>query len=502
MTSQYQREHALRLAAEQRVRELEERGRVNASNSSLPPSANPIGAPRPVTKRPTGRKRGAQVGHRGHARKLIPTEQTDEQVAHRPGVCERCQGDLSGQPGTLVGRHQVAELPARAVTIIEHQSFACRCGRCGAISQGRIPDAIRVSSIGPRLSGAIGMLSAHVQGSRRAVAMAVQQMLGCPIALGTISARERELSEALAAPYGQLVAHVSAARVKNVDETGWPLKGAQRWLFVAATKDAAVFRIEKARNRPALRRLLDGKLSGTFGTDRAGIYDLLAARRRQLCWAHLKRDFVRCLERGDAASAAVGEAGLAICRDVFGLWRDFRARRGRRLTRRQMQTRVRRLQTRMRAMLEPGADSGVKKTAGLCRALLKHEPSLWRFAFVPGLEPTNNLAERMLRPAVIWRKRSFGSDSRAGCVFAQRMLSVMQTLKLRAGAGAGRDGPSTLDYLAAAVTAHRNDTAAPAILPELRAKAKAGAKAKAKAGVGAGAKAAPEPKAKRLRKVA
>lgn len=421
------------------------------------------------------------MGHRGHARKLIPTEQTDEQVPHRPGVCERCQADLSGQPGTLVGRHQVAELPARAVTIIEHQSFACRCGRCGAISRGRIPDAIRVSSIGPRLSGAIGMLSVSVQGSRRAVAQAVQQMLGCPIALGTISARERELSEALAGPYQQLVEHVSAAPVKHVDETGWPLKGEPRWLFAAATKQAAVFRIEKARNRPSFERLLGGdsggsrRLRGTFVTDRAGIYDLLPARRRGLCWAHLKRDFVRCQERG-GASAPVGEVGLAISRDVFGLWRDFRARR---LTRLQMQARAKRLQTRMHVMLEQGAASGVKKTAGLCRALLKREQSLWRFAFVPGLEPTNNLAERMLRPAVIWRKKSFGSDSRTGCVFAQRMLSVTQTLKLC-------KEPAPLDYLAAAVAAHRSGALAPAILPEKPARARPGSK----------------PRLERLRKVA
>lgn len=474
MTAQYQREHALRLATEQRVRELEETTRTNAANSSLPPSVNPIGAPRPVTKRPTGRRRGAQVGHRGHARKLIPTEQTDEQVPHRPGACERCQADLSGQPGTLVGRHQVAELPARAVTIIEHQSFACRCGRCGAISRGRIPDAIRVSSIGPRLSGAIGMLSAHVQGSRRAVALAVRQMLGCPIALGTISARERELSEALAEPYQHLVRHVAASPVKYVDETGWPLKGEQRWLYVGATKHAAVFRIEKARNRPSLTKLLGGTLRGTFCTDRAAIYDLLPVSRRGLCWAHLKRDFVRCLERG-GVSAPVGEAGLAISRDVFGLWRDFRERR---ITRRQMRERAGPLQTRMHDALEQGAATGVKRTAGLCRSLLKREQALWRFAFVPGLEPTNNLAERMLRPAVIWRKKSFGSDSRTGCVFAQRMLSVMQTLKL-----GGRSMP---DYLAAAVAAHRNGSAAPAILPEKP----------------AAVKPTPEPRTAELRKVA
>jgi transposase len=453
MKKQYQREHALRLAAEQRIKELEETTRTNASNSSLPPSANPIGAPKPTAKQPTGRKRGAQLGHVGHARKLLPSEQADERVEHRPSVCTRCQADLTGQPATMVGRHQVAELPVRAVKIIEHQSFACRCGRCGAVSQGRIPDAVRVSSSGERLSAAIGLLSAHVQGSRRAVALAVQQMLGCPIALGSVSARERELSDALAEPYQRLVQHVSAASVKYVDETTWPLKGKDRWLYVGATKDAAVFRIEKARNRPSLRKLLgDGKLRGTFCTDRAAIYDLLPPRRRGLCWAHLKRDFVRCLERGEP-SEPVGQAGLAIGREVFGLWRDFRERR---ISRRQMQERVEPLKRRMHQTLEQGVAAGVKKTAGLCRSLLKREAALWQFAVVPGLEPTNNLAERMLRPAVVWRKKSFGSDSRTGCMFAQRMLSVMQTLTL--------GGQRVLDYLAAAVTAHRAGSNAPAIL--------------------------------------
>jgi transposase len=454
LKKQYQREHAMRLGAEQRSRELEESTRTNASNSSLPPSANPIGAPKPTVKQPTGLKRGAQIGHVGHARKLIPSAEADERIEHRPATCVRCAAGLSGQPAMLIGRHQVAELPARAVKIIEHQSFTCRCGQCGAISQGRIPDAVRVSSSGQRLSAAIGLLSAHVQGSRRAVALAVQQMLGCPIALGTISAREQELSDALTEPYQHLVQHVSAAPVKYVDETTWPLKGQDFWLYVGASKDAAVFRIEKARNRPALRKLLGGKLRGTFCTDRAAIYDLLPPRRRGLCWAHLKRDFVRCLERGEA-SEPVGQAGLAISKDVFGLWRDFRERR---ITRRQMQERVEPLKERMHQMLEQGVAAGVKKTAGLCRSLLKREEALWQFAFVPGLEPTNNLAERMLRPAVVWRKKSFGSDSRSGCVFAQRMLSVMQTLKL--------GGRAVLDYLAAAVAAHRNGSTAPAILLE------------------------------------
>jgi transposase len=443
LQNQLQRERALRLAAEDRVNQLEERVNANASNSHLPPSANPPGAPRPTVKKPTGRKRGAQIGHPGHFRKMIPTEQADELIVYRPKACQKCQTDLQGQRGTLTGRHQVAELPVRAVRITEHQAWACACPECGTINRGQIPDAVRVSVTGERLGAAIGLLSARVQGSRRAVAQAVQELLGSPIALGSISAREHELSRALSAPYNQLVREVAASPVKYADETGWLLKGDNVSLLTAATTHAAIFRIEKTRTRPSLKALLGGELHGIFCTDRAGIYDVLPHHRRGLCWAHLKRDFARCMERG-GASEPIGSAALEISQSVFALWREYREGR---ITRQQLQEQVAPLQLRMHDVLQAGVATGVKKTTGLCQHLLKREPSLWLFATVPGLDPTNNLAERMLRPAVIWRKKSFGSDSKRGCRFASRMLSIVQTLKMR--------GQNALEYLACALKAHR-----------------------------------------------
>ena len=100
--------------------------------------------------------------------------------------------------------------------------------------------------------------------------------------------------------------------------------------------------------------------------------------------------------------------------------------------------------------------------------MIKREAALWRFADVPGLEPTNNRAERALRPAVVWRKKSFGSSSDAGCRYVERVLSVLQTLRLR--------GHAPLAYLAGAVAAHRRGEATPAIAPRAAAVAAAAAK--------------------------
>jgi transposase len=251
--------------------------------------------------------------------------------------------------------------------------------------------------------------------------------------------------------------------VKYVDETGWKLRGKGRWLFVSADAEQTIFRIDKNRTRPAFKALLgvdsgsagDDKeaLHGVFCSDRAGIYDMLKMEQRQLCWAHLKRDFVAAIERGGAGEAAAAKM-LAICREMFELWHRFE---GHEIGRKKLQAGIKPLRRRMKDALTEGAACGQKKTAGLCRALLKREKALWRFASTPDLEPTNNLAERMLRPAVVWRKKSFGSNSQTGCRYVERMLSVIQTLRQR--------GHPVMTYLASAIAAHRKGQAPPAIPP-------------------------------------
>jgi transposase len=468
LIQQYQKEHALRLRAEMQLKELQQVQRPTASNSSLPPSANPIGAKPPVVKKPTGRRSGAQIGHVGTSRTLLPVEQVNEVIAHRPLVCRACQKPIaSDAPGEVVGRHQVFEIPPVAVTITEHQSLACRCGGCQSVTRGLIPNHIQASVTGARLTAMIGLLSASMKGSRRDVARVLAEALGCPIALGSVLAREAELSAALAGTYQSLVERAAGAKVKYVDETGWKLWGKGRWLFVSADKDQTIFRIDKTHTRPALKALFgvvggDGSddkdvLQGVFCSDRAAIYDMLKISQRQLCWAHLKRDFVAAIERGGAGEAAATKM-LLICREMFELWHRFIDQQ---IDRGTLQAQIKPLRSRMNAALEEGAACGQKKTAGLCRSLLKREMALWRFASTPDLEPTNNLAERMLRPAVVWRKKSFGSNSQAGCRYVERMLSVTQTLRQR--------GQPVMSYLAEAIQAHRKGQPPPAIPPRLTA---------------------------------
>jgi transposase len=330
---QLKKERAMLARVTQQLHELQQVRRPTASNSSVAPSANPIGAKPPVSKKPTGRKIGAQLGHKGKSRTLLPVEQADEVIEHRPAVCGHCQSAIApNAPGQVIGRHQVAELPRAAVLIQEHQSLACRCPGCGVINRGVIPTEIAKSATGARLTAAIAIFCAAVKGSKRDVAMLLGDVLCSPIALGSVCNRECEVSDALAGVYQDLVEQAARSSVKYVDETSWKLAGKEIWLWVSADKDQVIYRIHRWRSRQALSELFGAnKPSGVFCTDRFGVYAKL--KRRGLCWAHLKRDFVAAVERGGAGER-VGMKLLEVLRQVFELWHRFRNNKYKQITRR------------------------------------------------------------------------------------------------------------------------------------------------------------------------
>jgi transposase len=438
-------------AMREEIAELRRQINRNSGNSSMPPSSNPPWAPRPAPRKPSGRRPGGQPGHEGHHRALLPVEEVDQVVRHEPTDCEQCRGRFAaGARREVVDRHQVSELPRRAVVVTEHQAIACQCLRCGHVTKGRIPEELTRSVLGERMSATMSYLSAFVHGSRRAVEEMMAEVFGAPIALGTVCAREREMAQALALPYRQAHEAVQKAGAKNVDETGW--KRAGRYLWVAATKALAVFHLDPCRNRDAMQVLLGEATQGTICTDRYGVYEKVPLEQRGICWAHLKRDFVAVAERG-GRSAAIGEEGLRLCKAVMRLWHKFRDGR---IDRPQLQQRSERLRRWAHRLLKRGVELKQKGTSGFCKEVLKVETGLWRFTEVEGIEPTNNHAERMLRPAVMWRKQSQGSHSVGGCRFVERIMTAVQSLRLR--------GRSVLDFLSDAVRALRCGLPPPSLL--------------------------------------
>ena len=170
--------------------------------------------------------------------------------------------------------------------------------------------------------------------------------------------------------------------------------------------------------------------------------------------AHLQRDFQALVDRGGEAQP-IGRWGLAEIARLFALWHRFRAGD---FDRQELRRRLVPLQARMGRLLRRGQESPDRKVAALCRELRKWWPALWTFARVDGVEPTNNVSERVLRPAVLWRKGSFGTDSEAGGRFVERLLTVAATCR--------QQGRPLLAFLVAAGEAALQGTGAPSLLPE------------------------------------
>ncbi len=441
---------------EAKVRELEARLKTHSGNSSLPPSANPPSAPKPPPKPPTGRKPGGQPGHPGHHRFRLPPERVNHVVPHVPERCERCQAPLPEKAGPDDPEptwHQVAELPEVLAIITEHQGHARTCPCCGHVTWGAIPPEVLAHAFGPNLAATLAYLSGCCHDSKRTVEEIAETLFGVPLSLGSVSNVEQEVSAALEEPYQEAEQAVQQAPVKNADETGWALAGKLCWLWLAVTNSVAFFKICTGRGRDALRQLLGSDIQGVLSSDRWGAYKIVDLARRQLCWAHLKRDFQKWVDWGGEAEA-IGQAGLEAVKKVFALWRDFREGV---LDRPGLQAALGPVCIELYEALEAGLSCPVPKAARFCRNLLEVYPAVWTFARVEGVEPTNNRAERTLRPAVLWRKISFGNHSEAGCRFAERILTTVQTLRLQKR--------HVLAYLREALLAHRTGEPAPALVP-------------------------------------
>jgi len=438
------------------VRDLSARLGTNATNSGVPPSANPPDAPKLPPKKPTGLRPGAQPGHPAHLKRRLPPERVTRAVAYAPTRCRRCHEPLPPLPGPddpAPTWHQVAELPPMAAEVIEYQGQSRTCPCCGTLNHAPIPADVKAHSVGPRLAATLAYLAGCHHVSKRGLEEIAQAVFEVPLALGTVSHLEGQMSQALAAAHAEALEAVRAAPAKNVDETGWKQAGQKRWLWLAATSTVAAFLIHAGRGFAALRALLGTDVIGWLTTDRWAVYDKWPLWRRQVCWAHLKRDFQKLVDRGGPA-APLGEALLRIERRVFEEWHLFR---GGTFGRRALQNHLSDAAWEFEQLLEAGRGCADAKAATFCENLLALLPAVWRFVMTEGVEPTNNHAERLLRRGVLWRKNAFGSQSDRGCRFVERILTAVQTLRLQ-------DRP-VLPYLCDALVAHRNGLKAPSLLP-------------------------------------
>ena len=428
---------------EGRLADLEAKLTQNSSNSSNPPSSDgPQGKPAPP-KTPSGKRRGGQPGHRKHERVILPPDQV---VDHKPTRCRGCAARLTGDdPHPTVD--QVFDLPDRLRHVVHHRRHTLACPCCGTRTTAPpVPQA--ASGFGPKLTATVAYLSGVGRLSKRTIRTLLGDLCDIPVSLGAVSELEGTVSRALAPIHAAAHEHTQG-KDANVDETGWKQGKAKAWLWVAVTSLLSVFLIRPNRNRVAFDALA-GPTPGVLTTDRFPVYTHLKGRRRQVCWAHLRRDFQAMIDRRNGGSG-IGEDLLLHADILFEHWQ--KVRDGTRTRRWFQRTCAGWVRAEVKALLASGAASACAKTAGVCREVLGVEASLWTFAGRAGVEPTNNAAERAVRHAVCWRKTSYGTDSERGSRFVERMLTVVASCR--------QQGRGVLDFIVQAVTGQK-----PSLLPQ------------------------------------
>jgi transposase len=452
---------------EQENLRLRETSGLTSRNSSKPPSSDPPSAPKRVLKRPTGKRRGGQPGHPKHERVLVPVAACAEVSDHKPAACERCQAPLRGEdPEPL--RHQTVELPVVEPLVVEHRLHSLRCV-CGHTTRAVLPEGTNPTGFGPHIEATVATLAGACRLSHRTIVSVMADLFRVSLGVGTVTKILRRVSAAVAEPVDEARASIAEAdAAKHVDETTWYQRGAdgtnedgrRAWLWVAVTASIVAFRVTLSRSRSVAREVIGTLVSGVLVSDRYPAYAFVGVTNRQLCWAHLKREFVRISERR-GASGRVGRGLVKVAEEVFAAWHAYQEGK---LETEAWHRRLGALRQQAREWLEMGSRFDVRahersertRTKNTCRELLKVEAAMWTFLRRPDVALTNNVAERSLRHAVLWRRASFGSQSEDGAEGVARLLTVVMTRRAQ--------GKSAHEYFVAACEAARERRAPPRLV--------------------------------------
>jgi hypothetical protein len=460
------RQQLTALAAE--LASLRERIGRNSRNSSKPPSSDRQGFKPPLKRKGSGRKRGGQPGHPGSGPELLPVERCESAHDHVPDTCRRCGNPLSGVD-PAPHRHQVIDIPPIQAEVIEHRLHRLLCPRCSTSTCAELPQGVETSHYGPRLSSLVGLLGSAFPLSIGKTSELLERLLGVSISGGAIVAIRARLAACLREPMEEALREARLQPVVYMDETGAPTgnadggnpDGRRGWLWVLMTPMLTVFSQGLSRSSAAAMELLGPSFGGIVVSDRFSAYNQLPLEQRQLCWAHIVRDLTAIAER-PGASAEMGTRLLNLRHQLFEHWHRWKAGV---INRKQLRQQFRPIRAEfvqtLRRVVELGHERGEQtpwsQTVRTCQQLLQRQQALWTFLDHDDVEPTNNGAERALRPAVIQRKISYGVQSKTGALCRIRLLTVCTSLQQQ-----GRD---LWGFLEQAWMAHRHGGEMPSMIP-------------------------------------
>ena len=422
------------LAATRRIAEL--RAKLGGSPKIDP--ATPSGQ-RPIYTKPAAPKRKGRPGaKRGHAPARRPAPQRiDERKEHRLDRCPCCGGPLQrcNRKRTRTIEDILEELVGEITdefedihedlhtVVTEHTIHRDYCPACKKHVEPVVTDALPNANVGHRTVA----LSAWLHYGVGVSISQVQQLLGgqfqTRLSAGGLVAAWQRLATILDPWYAQVAEQARASAVLHADETGWRMNGRTWWLWCFANKITCYYLLDPSRGSPALEKFFAEAFDGVLITDFWPAYNAFATER-QCCLVHLLRELEKVDEHNGSAE------WQAFAKTLRRLLRDgIRLRKRADFSPEKYASRIVRIDRRLQALAE--ATYADPDAARLAKRLRKHIDKLFTFLDYPEVTFDNNLAERMIRPAVILRKISQSNRSEKGAAVQAVLMSVYRTLKLR-----------------------------------------------------------------------
>jgi transposase len=425
----------------------------NSSTSSKPPSSDITKPPKPPA--PNGRPRsiGGQPGHARHERPPFAPDQIHEVQDHRLDRCPDCGARLRPMkqpPRTL----QQVEIPAVPVTVTEHQAHAAWCPRCRRMHYAPLPPEVQAAGlVGPRLSALVAWLKGVGHCSYSTTLRFLGDVLGLDLSQGQVAKVVGKASAAMRSAYEDLAARLPEEPRLNVDETGHKENGRALWTWVFRAALYTFFRIDPSRGSEVLVAALGREFAGVLGCDYFSAYRKYMGDFGvlvQFCLAHLIRDVKFLMTLPDTVTAAYGRRVLDELRRLFHVIHRRESMDAARFQRALERARDRVLRVGRRA--PPRAEA-----QNLADRFRKHGAAYFRFITTPGIEPTNNLAERAIRFVVQDRHVTQGTRSERGRRWCERIWTATATC--------AQQGRSVFEYLHQTLRAHFAHQPTPSLMP-------------------------------------
>jgi len=402
-----------------KIIKLEDKLNINSSNSGLPTSMDIYKVDK-KKKRGSGLKPGARTGHSRNSYKFKTPDEIIE-VTPDETICS-CGGQiiLSDEYSS----HQKMEVEIQPV-VSEYRLYSGRCVCCRKKYKGKLKE---YKLLGKNIGAIITSLGGFFNNSKRDIQSILSQIFNIDISLGLISNTEGRVGNKLEGKYNDLMESVQNSSYLHLDESGANKKGKRGWCWVATNRESTVFKLTDSRGKKALESFLP-EYEGKVISDRYAVYNIFDEDKRQVCLAHLRRDFKRFAHSKYVSLSMVGNSLLEVMDIVFATDQAFRSRK---IERPYYLRRMRKSKKRMLHYLKGVlALHECEQAVRVARNILKSFDMMWRFVDDPEIEPTNNLAERQIKHHVKYRKNSLFTWSDRGDRFIERAKSIYASAKLQ-----------------------------------------------------------------------